>query len=83
MSKSKKKLSLSKKQLHLITEALIFSSSADICADWTKKQQRKFAKLAIKLKGETKNLWLADDRAEFHESKDTVNLAKAFNLKVK
>lgn len=41
---------LSKKEINLVIQALLFSSSADIISDWTEDDQMELINIAVKIK---------------------------------
>jgi hypothetical protein len=42
---------LTKEELNLALEAILFASCVDICAEWDEKDNKKLIDIAIKLKG--------------------------------
>lgn len=44
---------LSKEELNLAVEAILFASCVDICAEWDENDNKKLVEIAIKLKGST------------------------------
>lgn len=72
---------LTKKEAQDIVDALLFSSSSDICADWKKARYVGFAKLAKKVASEfgvnpSEDIFLFGDN--LYEEKHSEGLKKAF-----
>ena len=78
---------LTKKEAQDIVDALLFSSTCDICADWERPRYAQFAKLAKKVADEfkvdpSKDIYLFG--SGIYEEKHSAGLKKIFpKLRVK
>jgi len=75
-----KSIDLTQEEQNLITEALLFSATGDMCSNWTKKDDVKLLALAAKIKGTTSNLYVMESP---YDDDATETVVKDFNIPVK
>jgi hypothetical protein len=77
---------LTEKELTLVTEALLFASCADICAEWDEEIRNQFIELAIKLKGtdevKLENIYLFGFAKQYEDKDAARKIKKNFKIRV-
>jgi len=72
-------MNIEKNEKDLIIQALLFGSSADIISDWSEDDASKLLELAIKIKGDDKNINI--DKLQITKENNCDNLTKVRLIK--